>query len=199
MNEMGMIIDVSHVHETTFWDTIKLSRRPLIASHSNSYTLCPSARNLTDDQIKAIADNGGMIGINFYPGFLDAKYLQGILERCQDLFVKFDTLEEAYWRYPVKRMDAFRELGLEFEKRMSDIKVGYERIIDHMAHIINLVGEDFVGFGSDFDGLPTLPDKMTGCDIFPSIVQSLEVEGFSSATISKICKDNFLRVLEAND
>jgi membrane dipeptidase len=199
MNEMGMIIDVSHVHESTFWATLKLSQRPLIASHSNVSSLCPAARNLTDDQIKGIADCGGMIGINFYPGFLEAAYLQKNIERCSDLFVSFDTLEEDYWQNPIKRMQAFRDLGKEFRKRMSDIKVGYETIIDHVSHIIDLVGDDFVGFGSDFDGLPALPEGMTGCDIFPSIIGLLEERGFSELTINKICQDNFLRVLAENE
>ena len=74
MNEMGMIIDISHVHESTFWAVMNKTRRPVIASHSNASTLCPAARNLTDDQIKAIADSGGMVGINFYPGFLGISF-----------------------------------------------------------------------------------------------------------------------------
>jgi membrane dipeptidase len=199
MNEMGMIIDVSHVHESTFWATLKLTHRPLIASHSNASALCPTARNLTDDQIKGVADSGGMIGINFYPGFLEAVYLQKNIERCSDLFVSFDTIEEDYWQNPIKRMQAFRDLGKEFRERMSDMNVGNETIIDHISYIIDLVGDDFVGFGSDFDGLPALPDGMTGCDIFPSLIGLLEKRGYSEQTISKICQGNFLRVLEAND
>jgi len=199
MNEMEMIIDVSHVHESTFWAALKLTRRPLIASHSNASVLCPAARNLTDDQIRGIADSGGMIGINFYPGFLESTYLQQNIERCSDLFITFDTLEEDFWRQPVKRMQAFHDLGEEFRKRMSDIKVGYELIVDHIAHIIDLVGDDFVGFGSDFDGLPALPDGMSGCDVFPSIISLLKDKGFSDKTVSKICQENFLRVLEAHD
>lgn len=199
MNEMGMIIDVSHVHESTFWAALKLTRRPLIASHSNASALCPAARNLTDDQIKGIADNGGMIGINFYPGFLDSTYLEKNIEWCNDLFVSFDTLEENYWQHPVKRMQAFHDLGKEFRNRMFDIKVGYKAIIDHISHIIDLVGDDFVGFGSDFDGLPALPDGMSGCDIFPSIITLLQKKDYSDKTINKICKDNFMRVLADNE
>jgi membrane dipeptidase len=199
MNELGMIIDVSHVHESTFWAALKLTRRPVIASHSNAYTLCPTARNITDDQIKGIADSGGMIGINFFPGFLDPVYLQRNIERCGDLFDSFDILEENNWQYPGKRMNALHDLGRQFKERMSDIEVGYETIIGHISHIIDLVGEDFVGFGSDFDGLPALPKGMNGCDIFPAIIMLLEKKGYSQLTIDKICKDNFLRVLAEND
>jgi len=199
MNEMGMIIDISHVHESTFWAALKLTRRPLIASHSNASALCAAARNLTDDQIKGIADNGGMIGINFYPGFLDSSYLEGNFERCSELFVAFDTIEEKYWQHPEKRLTAYHELGKEFRSRMADIQIGYEVIIDHISHIIRLVGDDFVGFGSDFDGLPALPEGMGGCDIFPSIISLLEEKGYSENTIKKISQDNFLRVLAEND
>ena len=199
MNEMGMLIDVSHVHETTFWAILKISKRPLIASHSNASSLCPAARNLSDDQIKGIADSGGMIGINFYPGFLNPAYLRGNLDLCQDLFVSFDTLEEEYWQNPFKRMAALRDLGKEFRKRMAGIKVGYETIVEHVSYIIKLVGDDFVGFGSDFDGIPTLPDGMTGCDIYPNIIKLLQRRGYSEKTISKICQENFHRVLEANE
>lgn len=199
MNEMGMIIDVSHVHESTFWAALKLSRRPIIASHSNASAICPAARNLTDDQIKGIADSGGMIGINFYPGFLSPEYLKKNVERCSDLFEDFDSLEVKYWQDPIKRVKAFHELGNEFEIRMSDIYVGFEEIVTHIMHIVKLVGDDFVGFGSDFDGLPTLPAGMSGCDIFPSIVSKLEKNGLSGESIRKICHENFLRVLESND
>jgi membrane dipeptidase len=198
MNELGIIIDVSHVHESTFWAVVNKSRRPIIASHSNAFALCPAARNLTDDQIKAIADSGGMIGINFYPGFLNAEYLQGNIERCSDLFVDFDTIEEDYWQNPVKRMQAFHELSKNFQDRMSDITVGYKSIADHISHIVNLVGDDFVGFGSDFDGLPALPEGMSGCDVFPSLISILKEYRFSDNSIKKVTEENFLRVLEDN-
>jgi membrane dipeptidase len=198
MNEFGIIIDVSHVHESSFWATLKISRRPVIASHSNSSTLCPAARNLTDNQIKAIADTGGMIGINFYPGFLNAEYLQKNIDRCDDLFESFDTIEEEFWQNPQKKMQAFHDLGIEFRERMSDTKVGYESIVDHISYVIDLVGEDFVGFGSDFDGLPALPEGMSGCDIFPSLLSLMKDRGYSDSTINKICYENFLRVLQDN-
>jgi membrane dipeptidase len=199
MNEMGMIIDISHVHESTFWAVMHKTRCPVIASHSNASTICPAARNLTDGQIKAIADSGGMIGINFYPGFLDPDYLQLNIDRCSDLFVDFDTIEEEYWQNPKKKMHAFRDLGEEFRTRMSDTVVSYEAIVDHISYIINLVGDEFVGFGSDFDGLPALPEGMSGCDIFPSIVSRMEERGFSKTSINRICMDNFLRVLDEHN
>jgi len=199
MNEMGMIIDVSHVHESTFWAVMNITRRPIIASHSNASALCPAARNLTDNQVKAIADSGGMIGINFYPGFLDPDYLQLNIDRCSDLFVDFDTIERENWHNPIKKSQAFRDLGEKFRQRMSDTRVSYEVIVDHISYLINLVGDEFVGFGSDFDGLPALPEGMSGCDIYPPIVSLMEERGFSSTTINRICMDNFLRVLDEHN
>ena len=199
MNEMGIIIDVSHAHKSTFWDVIKLSRRPIIASHSNAFTLCPKPRNLTDDQIRAIAEAGGMIGINFYPGFLSPEYAEKQVERCGDIFPLFDQIEREYWNNPLQKTKAIQNLGKTFNERMNDIQVGIDILIDHMAYIINLVGDDFVGFGSDFDGVPTLPTGMTGCDIYPDLVSIMTDRGFSEQTILKICQKNFLRVLKQND
>ncbi len=199
MNEMGMIIDVSHVHESTFWDVIKLSRRPIIASHSNAFTICPTPRNLTDDQIRAVAEGGGMIGINFYPGFLDSIYAEKQLERCGDLFSLFDQIEIDHWQNPTQKVKAMQELGHTFEERMIGIRVKNDAIIDHMVYIINLVGDDFIGFGSDFDGLPALPADITGCDTYPDLINIMEEKGFSDETIEKICQKNFLRVLGENE
>ena len=199
MNEMGMIIDVSHVHESTFWAAIRLSNRPVIASHSNAITICPSSRNLTDDQIRAIAGCGGMIGINFFPGFLNSVYVEEQMERCRDLLTRFDEIEIENWQDPVKRAAAMHNLGKDFTERMDDVKVGIDEVVDHIGYIINLVGDDYVGFGSDFDGLPALPDGVTGCDIFPSIIDLMIKRDFTPETIDKICSKNFLRILKDNE
>jgi membrane dipeptidase len=199
MNEMGMIIDVSHVHESTFWAAIKKSKKPIIASHSNSAGLCPIPRNLKDDQIKAIADTGGIVGINFYPGFLNKKYEKEQKKRCGDLFLMLQDIEKDLWKDPVKRQEAMGELGSELNARMVDLHVGIESIVDHIEYMVKLVGDDHVGFGSDFDGLPALPSGVSGCDIFPSITGLMEARGFNENAIKKICSENFIRVFEANE
>lgn len=198
MNEMGIIVDLSHVHETTFWAALKESKRPPIASHSDAAALCATPRNLTDDQIKAIADKGGMIGINFFPGFLDKKYLTEQTKRCGDLFDRFGRIERDYWQEPRERAQGMHRLGDELVDRMADIEVGSEAVLRHFRYIIDLVGDDYVGFGSDFDGLPALPYGMSGCDVFPQLIDRMRSEGFSSETIDKISRDNFIRVLKAH-
>ncbi len=199
MNEMGMIVDVSHVHESTFWDVAKHSNKPFIASHSNAYSICPIDRNLTDDQIKAIADSGGMVGINFFPGFLDLDYKTGLKEHCSDLFDALDKIELKYMNDPVEKNKGLQNFYEDLESRMTDFNVGIDKIVEHIEYIVNLVGEDFVGFGSDFDGVPALPDGISGCDAYPEILNQLQLKLQSKTTIEKIAYKNFLRVLKDNE
>jgi len=194
-----MIIDVSHVHESTFWAVINVSKKPIIASHSDAAGLCPVPRNLTDNQIKAIADTGGMIGLNFYPGFLNKQYEQAQIKRCGDLFLMLLDVERDLWNNAIKKQKALQELGNQLNKRLTDIHVGIGAIIDHMSYMIDLVGDDHVGFGSDFDGLPALPAGMTGCDVFPLIIEMMRERGFSDKSVEKICFKNFIRVLAAHE
>jgi len=198
MNELGMIVDVSHVHESTFWDVVHYSKKPFIASHSNTTGVCPIARNLTDDQIKAIADNGGMIGINFFPGFLDFDYENGLKQHCSDLFDALDKIELKYMNDPVMKAKGLRNFYNDLNTRMIDFHVGIEKIIEHIDYIVNLVGDDFVGFGSDFDGVPALPDGMMGCDAYPAIISQLKTK-YSVNSVEKIANKNFLRVLKDNE
>ena len=199
MNEMGMIVDVSHVHESTFWDVARISKKPFIASHSNCFKLCSSPRNLTDDQIKAVADKGGMIGINFYPGFLDAQYLEHQNKNCSELFASFDKTDMEYASDPVKKNQALQQFGEDLKEIMKDIHVSIERIVDHIDYIVNLVGDDFVGFGSDFDGIPTCPYGIDGCDSFPVIIETMKKRGYTDRSLEKICFQNFVRVLQQTE
>ena len=198
MNEMGIIIDTSHVHESTFWKVIKVTKKPLIASHSNVAQICPIARNLSDDQIKAIADSGGMVGINFFPGFLDQEYNRVQEKRCGDLFASLDEIEMKYFHDPVKKIKALLKFDRDFRKRMEGIEVGLDRIIQHIEYIIKLVGDEYVGFGSDFDGIPVLPKNVKGCNVYPEILAKLGERGIIDKSLEKIAYLNFLRVLYEN-
>lgn len=197
MNEMGMIVDVSHVHESTFWDVVKYSKKPFIASHSNAYTICPIARNLKDDQIKAIADSGGMIGINFFPGFLDSDYKIGLEQHCSDLFDALDKIEMKYKQNAVEKHKGLHKFYDDLQYRMTEYYVGIEKIIEHIEYIVNLVGEDYVGFGTDFDGVPSLPNGISGFDAFSEIIHLLQTK-FPNNIIEKIAHKNFMRVLRNN-
>jgi membrane dipeptidase len=197
MNALDIIVDLSHVHERTFWEVIKISKKPVIASHSNAAAICPIPRNLSDDQIKAIADTGGMIGINFYPAFLYQDFNRLQAERYGDMFSQIDEMELKYMDDPVSKVRAGREFNQKLSKVMSDIVVSRTAIIDHIDYIVRLVGDDFVGFGSDMDGIPLLPQGMSGCADYPQIVNDLQSRGYKQSTIEKICFRNFLRLLQA--
>jgi membrane dipeptidase len=198
MNEIGIVVDVSHVHETTFRDVARLSRRPFIASHSGASALCPCARNLTDDQIRILADHGGLVGINFYPGFLDGAYSRRQHAELGDLFTALQEVEREHLHDPVRRAEASRKLARTMRERMTPTRPPLDRIVDHVEHVVRLVGDDFVAFGSDFDGVPDLPDGVPDCSAFPAILDRMRERGFSEASIAKIAGTNFRRVLEAN-
>ena len=181
MNDLGIIPDVSHSSENAFWDIIKRSKKPIIASHSCAYSLCPAVRNLKDDQLKALGDSGGLVGINFCASFLNTAFRQ--------------QLEELVKTEPsiTEQITAGRQVtGLYVKVPMSDIA-------DHIDYIVNLAGEDSVALGSDFDGIPAAPYGVTGCDFYPVLEKDLRARGYSESRIEKIFNANFLRVLEAWD
>lgn len=150
MNRLGMLIDVSHLSETGFWDVIKRSKAPIVASHSNCYALCPHLRNLKDKQIKALADKGGVIGITFVPNFLTQ------------------------------------------EKRKTTVG----DVVKHIDYLVEKVGVDYIGLGSDFDGTGGLPLGLEGVDKVPNITGELLDRGYKEKDIKKILGENFLRVFK---
>jgi len=197
MNRLGIIIDISHAHKITVDRIIAINEHPIIATHSCAATICPIGRNLTDDQIKQIAEIGGMIGVNFFPGFLDANYKQLFEKRCGNLFAKLDEYEKEAGTDPKAISNAFFRFNAEFKKSMSDITVPIERVIEHIDYIINLVGENYVGFGSDFDGVPDLPQGLENCSGFNLIRSKLIEKDYSEQRMKKICFENFLRTFKS--
>lgn len=196
MDALGMIIDISHAHPLTVARVLSLSRHPIIASHSGAAALCPIPRNLTDEQIQALAASGGMVGINFFPGFLDYVYYQRMLERGGDLFASFDEMEKQAGDDPIALANCMHQYSQRFQQMMADRQVAADRIIEHIDHIIQLVGADHVGFGSDFDGVPATPAGISDCRGFESLRQKLRGANYPAATMEKICYQNFLRIFE---
>ena len=195
MNQLGMLIDVSHSGDQTFWDVIKLTTKPIIASHSSVYSLTPHRRNLKDDQIKAIAKNGGVIQVNFNPGFIDAS---------------FDKKEAAFFQNHAAEKDSLIETGMnehyvkdtlsyKYVVEVQLIKPPFSMVIDHIEYIIKLVGIDYVGLGSDFDGINITPQQLDDVSTYPLITKALVEKGYSKKDINKILGGNFLRVLKANE
>jgi membrane dipeptidase len=195
MNELGMMVDVSHVGDQTFWDVIKITTKPIIASHSSVYSLVPHRRNLKDAQIKAIAKNGGVIQINFNPGFIDST---------------FDKKEAAFFVKHKVELDGLQKNGMQEFYAMDSIYSKYaseaysfrpplSMVIDHIEYIIKLVGVDYVGLGSDFDGINLTPKQLNDVRDYPMITKALVQKGYSEKDIDKILGGNLLRVLKANE
>ena len=195
MNELGMLVDLSHVGEQTFWDAINTTTKPVLVSHSCVYKLCPFRRNLKDDQIKAVAKNGGVIHLNFYSGFLDPAF-----EARSDAFTaKHKTEMDSLLK--VNPEPYFMQVYL-FEKypdEVKELRPPLSLLLDHLDYIVKMVGIDYVGLGSDFDGVNSLPAGLNGVEDFPKITEELVKRGYSKKDIEKILGGNFLRVFAANE
>jgi membrane dipeptidase len=195
MNRLGMMVDISHVADKTFYDALAVSQAPLIASHSNCRALCDAPRNMTDAMIQALAAKGGVIQINYHVGFLSQEY------RDADLADPgLDNQRDAILEKRCGGNEACKTI--EGEKFMHDMvkqgklpRVGWEKIIEHIDHAVKLVGADHVGLGSDFDGA-NMPFGMEDCSQLPKITQALLQKGYSETDVQKILGGNTLRVME---
>lgn len=195
MNEIGMMIDVSHVGEQTFWDVINTSVKPVIASHSAVYNLTPHRRNLKDDQIKAIAMNGGVIQINFYPLFIDSS-----AEAKFDKFLLAHSYEyDALLKSGITDWIAGGILSTKYSDELKDIRPPLSHLIDHIEYVIKLVGVDYAGLGSDFDGIEFTPIGLDDVSKYSLITKELVLRGYSKKDVTKILGGNILRVLQANE
>jgi membrane dipeptidase len=195
MNELGMMIDVSHAGDQTFWDVMKITTKPIIASHSSVYSLVPSRRNLKDDQIKAIASNGGVIQVNFHPGFIDKSF-----DGKEAAFVKKHAVESDSLLN--SGMDEWYMLDYLYKKYPTEaapMRPPLSMLIDHIDYIVQLVGIDYAGLGSDFDGINITPQQLDDVTTYPLITKALVDKGYSKKDITKILGGNFLRVLKANE
>jgi len=194
MNELGMIVDISHVGEQTFWDAIQNTTKPVIASHSCVYNLCPVPRNLKDDQIKAIGKNGGVIHLNFYSGFIDSNYNRGKTAFLQKHKQEVDSLKSLKWAtYEIEEWTA-KKYPQEVEAYRPDLS----QLLNHLDYIVKMIGIDHVGLGSDFDGIESAPRPLDDVTSFPLITKALTERGYSKKDIEKILGRNFIRVFKAN-
>ena len=195
MNELGMMVDLSHVGEQTFWDIIQTTTKPVLVSHSCVYTLCPHRRNLKDDQIKAVAKNGGVIHLNFYSGFLDPAF-----EARSDAFTTKHKAEMDSM-LKVNPEPYFMEVFLfnKYPDEVRSLRPPMSLLLDHLDHIVKLVGVDHVGLGSDFDGVNSLPAGLDGVEDFPKITGELVRRGYTKKQVRKILGGNLLRVMAANE
>jgi len=193
MNELGMIVDVSHLGEKAFWDVIKVTKKPIIASHSSVYKLCPHYRNLKDEQIKAIAQTGGVVFVNFYAEYIDSTFNTKRKKLEEKYKAQFDSIRVLYEHDQNAYRRARRQL---MQKIAEELRPPLDVLIDHIDYIAKLVGVDHVGIGSDFDGISITPLEMDDVTFLPNITKKLLERGYSTDDVKKILGGNFLRVFK---
>jgi len=195
MNAIGMMVDLSHVGEQTFWDAISTATKPVLISHSCVYTLCPVFRNLKDDQIKAIAKNRGVIQLNFFSGFLDSTFSP----KEKVFTARHKAEKDSLMAAGKPEFFADNYLFLKYASEVADMRAPFHLLLDHLDYIVKLVGVDHVGMGSDFDGISFPPQQLDDVTTYPLITKALRERGYSKSDIKKILAENFIRVLKANE
>lgn len=192
MNRMGMLVDVSHISDNSFYEVLATSSRPVVATHSCCRALADHPRNMTDDMIRELAAAGGVIQINFYPLFLDSGFRNvlessGIMEEGERIEAEFiadpaSSTKRAAWNRVQDKLNALA-------------RPSFTRIADHIDHAVSLVGIDHVGIGSDFDGIEVTPKGMENISMMPVLFDELRSRGYKESDLDKIASENFFRLL----
>jgi membrane dipeptidase len=190
MNELGMMVDLSHAGEQTFYDVLSITTKPVLVSHSNAAALTPHYRNLKDAQLEALKKNGGVIGVNFYSEFLDSKYVK----RVRDLYFKSHKKDSVTRKYSIGKM--YSALSAK-QKHLANVP--FEKVLEHIDYLVKKVGIDHVAIGSDFDGIESPPQGLEDVSKFPVLTQALLERGYSEEDVAKIMGQNFLRLLKENE
>ena len=190
--EGKVLVDVSHIGEKSFWDIIAISEKPIIASHSSVYKLCPHFRNLKDNQIEAIKKTNGLIGLNPYPFFIDPNF------KIREQKIRNTFRHQLSELAEKQETNAGKWIAKQhfLQKKLASVCPGMDVFIDHIEYIVKIIGIDYVGIGSDYDGLDCLPKHWHDCMDHMIISEELDKRGYSSDSIEKIMGKNILRVLE---
>jgi membrane dipeptidase len=196
MNRLGMIVDIAHVADKTFWDALETSKAPIFSSHSSCRAISPVARNMTDEMIVALAKKGGVVQINFSCDFLNPDVAKGNAATADKVRAIRDQLIPKYANDP----DGLRK-AMEEARRQLGVKPGPRAtladVVKHINHVVAIAGVDAVGLGSDFDGISCAPVDLDSVDKWPNLTRALLEEGYTAAEIRKIYGENTLRVMEA--
>ena len=198
LNEAGVIVDLSHVGEQTFFDALAVTTKPVLLTHSSVWSICPVFRNVKDQQIRAVAKNGGVICINFYPAFISKSFVDA----------------KKYWEGPGKdsirlvlqQQPAYRgesalltqQVNQLAQQELSKTLPGIKEVVDHIDYVVKLVGVDHVGIGADYDGIGFVPKGLEDVSTYPQITAELKRRGYSNKSLKKILGGNVLRVIKSN-
>jgi membrane dipeptidase len=194
MNRLGMMVDISHVADKTFYDAIATTKAPVIASHSSARALTDHPRNMTDDMLRAVAKNGGVVQVNFYSGFVDDDFRKAADAQRKDRDAAVEEYK-AKVRAEGKTVTYLDDDHVEREWMAKIPRAPLKSLIDHIDHIAKIAGVDHVGLGSDFDGVSgATPEGIDSAADLPRITQALLDRGYSADDIHKILGGNLLRV-----
>jgi membrane dipeptidase len=194
MNRLGMMVDISHVSDKTFHDAVAASKAPVIASHSSCRALCDAPRDMTDDMIRALAKNGGVMDINFYSAFVDQNFRDAYNKIAAPMDAEVKAAREQLQKEG-KHLSYAEETKLRQKYQANLPLPSFERIADHVDHAVQVAGVDHVGLGSDFDGVDSIPRGMEDCSKLPNLVRELARRGYSEQDLEKILGGNVLRVM----
>jgi membrane dipeptidase len=195
MNRLGMMVDISHVSDKTFYDVLEITRAPMIASHSSCRAICNVPRNMSDDMIRALAKNGGVININYHIGFLSQEYADASKSSKEASKPLEDQLAAECGKNQACLIRGGTRINQQLTAAGKLPPVSWEKIIEHIAHVVKLVGPNHVGLGSDFDGA-IMPQGMEDVSHLPRIAEALLRKGYSEADVERILGGNLLRVME---
>ncbi|MGH7627117.1 MAG: dipeptidase [Gemmatimonadaceae bacterium] len=193
LDRLGMMVDVSHVSDETFADVLAVSTAPVIATHSSARALADHPRNLTDDQLRAIAGTGGVVNVNFFSRFIDARFRKAM----DDVDAEVQALADAERARGMDAAAVARNQDTRARERIAQLPpTPLAVLIDHIDHIARVAGTDHTGIGSDFDGISASPDQMADVTELPRLAQALLDRGYSESDVTKILGGNMLRVME---
>jgi membrane dipeptidase len=193
MNRLGMMVDISHVSDKTFWDVIATTRTPIIASHSSARALTQANRNMTDEMLVAMKKNNGVVMVNFFPAFIDEQWRQAWNAQKPERQKAQDAMEAEYKAkgLPVP-YTASDKIDREFAAKIG--RAPFNSLIDHFDHVIKVAGIDHVGIGTDFDGIPVPPDGIDSAADLPKVTAALMARGYTAEDMKKLLGGNLLRV-----